>query len=544
MIRFLSIRDLAVIDTLELELGQGLSVLTGETGAGKSIVVGALALLRGGRASPDLVRTGADKAEVAAVIEMPDGTERLLRREVSAHGRSRAFVDDRVVATASLRAIGVQAIDLHGQHEHQVLLDPTAHLDLLDRYAELDGARADVHDAYEAWRAASTALDDLHQRASSRSERVEIVAFQLRELDEADVEEDEDTRLAAEQQILANADHVHRLAAEAFAELYEGDEAALGALERVWRRVAELSTLDPSFVPFLETKDSLVSQLEELAFALRPHAAGVDASPDRLQAVEDRLAKLERLKRRFGPTLADVRARHAELRDEAAGLDEGVEQAVELEKRVETTQTDYLRAATDLSKKRHEHAATLAHALEAGLADLAMPNARFEVKFDEPAQPDERLWSSRGTDQAEFYFSANPGETLKPLARIASGGELSRVMLALRTVTSSEVAGKTLVFDEVDAGIGGEAAERVGAQLRKLATHAQVLCVTHLPQIATCGTSHYRVHKVVTAGRTSTTVVGLDAEARATEIARMMTGTRLSDSVLQTARELLSQDDQ
>jgi DNA repair protein RecN (Recombination protein N) len=543
MIRFLSIRDLAVIDTLELELGHGLSVLTGETGAGKSIVVGALALLRGGRASPDLVRTGADKAEVAAVIEMPDGTEQLLRREVSAHGRSRAFVDDRVVSTATLRAIGTQAIDLHGQHEHQILVDPSAHLDLLDRYADLGPDRADVSAAYEAWRSASAALDDLRQRAFSRSERADTVAFQLRELDEADVEGGEDTRLAAEQQILANADHVHRLAAESFAELYEGDDAALGALERIWRRVAELSTLDPSFVPYLETKDTLVSQLEELAFALRPHAAGVDASPDRLQAVEDRLAKLERLKRRYGPTVADVRERHAELRDEASQLDEGVEQAVESEKRVDTTRTEYLRAAAALSTQRRQHAVPLGQALEEGLADLAMPHARFDVTFGETAQ-DERHWSDRGTDQAEFYFSANPGETLKPLARIASGGELSRVMLALRTVTSSEAAGKTLVFDEVDAGIGGEAAERVGAKLRGLSADAQVLCVTHLPQIATCGTSHYRVHKVVSDGRTATTVVPLDAEARATEIARMMTGTRVSDSVLQTARELLNNDNQ
>jgi len=538
MIRFLSIHDLAVIDSLELEFGTGLNVLTGETGAGKSIVVGALALLRGGRASADLVRTGADKAVIAAVIETPDGTEQILRREVSAHGRSRAFVDDQVVSTTALREIGARLIDLHGQHEHHVLLDPATHLDLLDRYADLGVSRDAVRTAYDAWRTAAAALADLQQRAASQSERVEMVAFQLRELDETDPEEDEDVRLTAEQQILANADHIHRLAAESYAELYEGDEAALGALERIWKRVAELSTLDPSFAPHLDTKDAVVSQLEELAFALRPHASGVEASPERLQTVEDRLARLERIKRRYGPTLADVVRRRAELCEESSQLNTGAEQSTALVHRVTATRAAYVSAATTLSERRRHHAIALATGLEAGLADLAMSHCRFEVTFDESAT-NESDWTDRGTDRAEFYFSANPGETVKPLARIASGGELSRVMLALRTVTATEARGKTLVFDEVDAGIGGEAADRVGAKLRGLSSQAQVLCVTHLPQIATYGTTHYRVNKVVVKGRTTATVSRLDDEARTAEVARMMTGTRVSEAVLQTARELL-----
>ncbi len=543
MIRFLSIHDLAVIDILELELGTGLNVLTGETGAGKSIVVGALALLRGGRASADLVRTGADKAVIAAVIETPDGTEQILRREVSAHGRSRAFVDDHVVSTTTLREIGARLIDLHGQHEHQVLLDPATHLDLLDRYADLGVNRDAVRVAYDAWRAAATALADLEQRAASQSEQAEIVAFQLQEIDDTDPEEDEDVRLTAEQQILANADHIHRLAAESYAELYEGDEAALGALERIWKRVAELSTLDPSFAPHLDTRDAVVSQLEELAFALRPHASGVEASPERLQTVEDRLARLERIKRRYGPTLADVVRRRAELREESSQLDTGVVRSTALVERVTATRAAYVSAATTLSERRRHHAGALATALEVGLADLAMSHCRFEVSFDE-SPTSESDWTDRGTDRAEFYFSANPGETVKPLARIASGGELSRVMLALRTITATEAPGKTLVFDEVDAGIGGEAADRVGARLRGLSRQAQVLCVTHLPQIATYGTTHYRVKKIIVNGRTTATVDRLDDEARAAEVARMMIGTRVSDTVLQTARELLEGEHQ
>ena len=539
MIRFLSIRDLAVIDHLQIELDAGLNVLTGETGAGKSIVVGALALLRGGRASSDLVRTGADKAVVEATTETPDGRERVLRREVSAHGRSRAFIDDRLVSTSSLRALGADLLDLHGQHEHQALLDPTSHLDLLDRYADLGTVRDEVRARFTTWRQASGDLDRVRNHTANREERADMVTFQLREIDEADPSQGEDDALAAQQQILANADRLHRLAVESYAELYDADGAALGALARVWKRVGELATLDPAFTVHLDAQGAIASQLEELAYALRPYASGVDTSPERLQAVEDRLARLERLKRRYGPTLREVISRREQLRVEAALLEGGTEREEDLRVQVVAARDAYLDVATTLSTQRRSHAAMLARTLERGLADLAMERTRFEVVFDEPAADEER-WTDRGIDQAEFYFSANPGEDLKPLARVASGGELSRVMLALRTtVTSPETSGKTLVFDEVDAGIGGAAAERIGAKLRALADRYQVLCVTHLPQIAAYGTSHHRVTKLIRNGRTTTDVKRLDTDTRASEIARMMTGSRVSSTVLQSARELL-----
>ena len=539
MIRFLSIRDLAVIDHLEIELDAGLNVLTGETGAGKSIVVGALALLRGGRASSDLVRTGADKAVVEATAETPDGRERVLRREVSAHGRSRAFIDDRLVSTSNLRALGAELLDLHGQHEHQALLDPTSHLDLLDRYADLGTVRDDVRAWFTTWRQTSGDLDRVRNHTANREERADMVTFQLREIDEADPSQGEDDALAAQQQILANADRLHRLAVESYAELYDADGAALGALARVWKRVGELATLDPTFTVHLDAQGAIASQLEELAYALRPYASGVDTSPERLQAVEDRLARLERLKRRYGPTLREVISRREQLRVEAAQLEGGTEREEDLRVQVVAARDAYLDVATTLSTQRRSHAAMLARTLERGLADLAMERTRFEVVFDEPAADEER-WTDRGIDQAEFYFSANPGEDLKPLARVASGGELSRVMLALRTtVTSPETSGKTLVFDEVDAGIGGAAAERIGAKLRALADRYQVLCVTHLPQIAAYGTSHHRVTKLMRNGRTTTDVKRLDTDTRASEIARMMTGSRVSSTVLQSARELL-----
>ena len=540
MIRFLSIRDLAVIDTLEIELETGLNVLTGETGAGKSIVIGALGLLRGGRTSAELVRTGAAKAVVEAVIEGADGAEQVVRREISAQGRSRAFVDDRLVSSNVLRGLGVRLMDLHGQHGHQALLDPDSHLELLDRFAGLGDQRMTVRDTHTAWRHAVAALDRARGQAAERAERADLVAFQLRELDDAELVAQEDAALEAEQKILANADRVHRLAAHSIAELYDGDGAALDTLDRVWKRVAELATLDQTFAPYLEAKDTVVSQLQDLAFALRAHASGIDASPERLQQVEDRLATLDRLKRRYGPSLDDVLARREELRRESGAIGSGAEQAAILAARVTATAEAYLRAARSLSAARRAHAGALADTLERSVADLAMAQTRFAVRFADPAA-DDTGWTDRGIDRAEFFFSANPGEAPKPLARIASGGELSRLMLALRTITSVDGPGKTLVFDEVDAGIGGEAAARVGAKLRALAADYQILCVTHLPQIAGYGTSHYRVSKAVLDGRTTTTVVHLDSESRAVEIARMMTGARVSDTVLQTARELLKE---
>ena len=537
MIRFLRITDLAVIDTVELELDAGLTILTGETGAGKSIIVSALALLRGARASANLVRTGMEKAVIEAVAETVDGTEHTLRREVSTQGRSRAYLDNRLVPTADLRAIGATLLDLYGQHEHQALLDPGSHLELLDRFAGLQDMGTRVHTAFEALREAQRTLDEMRTKIANRRDRLDAIAHQLRQIKDVDPCKNEDHELAAERNLLANADRIHRLASESYTELYDGDGAAMEQLDRIWKTVEELATLTPALSVHLEAKDAMLSQLQELAYALRHQASGVEASPERLQTVEDRLAKLERLKRRYGPTLADVITQRSKLQAEQEELDNTIDLQVQRE-RVDTAQAAYLRVAQELSQQRHAAAETLAASLERSLADLAMSRTRVEVKFDDSTSPEG--WTERGLDHAEFHFSANPGEELRPLARIASGGELSRVMLALRTLTSVAPPLRTMVFDEVDAGIGGAAAEQVGAKLQALAKHSQILCVTHLPQIAACGRTHHLVTKSVHDGRTLTTIRRLDDATRATELARMMTGTRVTDAALRSARELLS----
>lgn len=543
MIRFLKIHDLAVAEQIELELDNGFNVLTGETGAGKSVVVGAFGLLRGGRATSGLVRTGAEKAVVEAMIVTPGGKERILRREVSATGRSRAFVDNTLVSISSLRELVSKQLDLYGQHEHQTLLEPTSHLDLLDQYANLQTIRDEVQSLFANWRQAVDELALVTKRTITREERAEVVAFQLREIEDVNPVEGEDEALTVKQQILTNADRLHRLAAESYTELYDGDGAVLEVLERVWKRVAELAALDPIFSEHLDGRSATTSQLEELAFTLRTYVNSIDTSPEQLQVVEDRLAKLAHLKRRFGPNISEVLVRQERLRAEGIQLKDDTEIEKKLHEKILLHRESYLGGATTLSKSRQTYAPKLARTLEENLTTLAMGRSRFEVVFSQTIS-DEKHWTERGFDDAEFYFSANPGEELRPLVKIASGGELSRLMLALRTTIGvSRTTGGTLVFDEVDAGIGGEAAERVGARLRGLANENQVVCVTHLPHIAVYGTSHHRVTKAIHNGRTVTKVELLTGSDRISEVARMMTGTLISDKVLESARELLEKSE-
>lgn len=537
MIRFLSVSHLAVIDRLELEFEPGLSVLTGETGAGKSILVGAVGLLIGGRASADLVRTGEDNAAVQAVFEAPDGSDLIVRREVSAQGRSRAFVNEALVTSTALRDAVGSFVDLHGQHEHQVLLDPSAHLDLLDAFAGLMADREAVAAAFRDWQRLRDERQRLAAREQEKSSRLDFLSFQLAEIDRVAPRAGEDDDLASTRQVLANADRLQRLCTDAYAALYDGDEAALPALATVWKKVADLASVDPTFAPYVEARDAIKPQLEDLAFFLRSYSQNIDASPARLQEIEDRLALLERLKKKHGPSLDEVLARAAVLRRERDEIEHATERVAELDAALEQARGAYGRTAGDLSNRRRAAALEFGRALEKALADLAMGKTRCEVRFADDRG--EEQWSERGLDEAEFYISPNPGEDLRPLARIASGGELSRIMLALKTLASTDAPGKTLIFDEVDAGIGGAVADVVGSRLRALGDRCQVLCITHLPQIAAYGSTHYRIDKTVRAGRTTTTVARVDGPDRQAEIARMIGGVEVSASVLASAREMI-----
>jgi DNA repair protein RecN (Recombination protein N) len=545
MLRFLRIRNLAVIEAVDVEFDSGFNVLTGETGAGKSIVVEAVGLLLGARASPDLVRTGEAHAAIEAIFENPSrpfgasGADIVVRREITSQGRSRSFINGALATAGALRDLAARLVELHGQHEHQALLDPLTHLPVLDEYADLGDRVARVADVWTVVRDAREQLERSRMDDREKAARLDLIAFQLGEIEKAGPKPGEDEALAAKRQVLASAERIERVCEEAYAALYDSDGAVLGGLAGVWKRVAELATIDAQFAPYIEARDGIKGQLEDLAFFLRRYADGVDASPERLQEVEDRLALLERLKRKYGPTLDDVMARGRALALERELLTRSGEQADELQRRLTEATDRYLAAARDLSRRRRDAAGRFARAVEALVAELAMPRTRFEVRFNAGELGPEE-WSDRGVDRAEFYVSPNLGEQLRPLARIVSGGELSRVMLALKTLTAGDTAGKTLIFDEVDAGIGGRVAEVVGTRLRALGNRFQVLCITHLPQIAARGSTHFRIDKNVRGGRTVTSVERLTDTGRVEEVGRMIGGAVITDQARATAREMLT----
>ena len=538
MIRYLAIRNLAVIESVAVDFEQSFNILTGETGAGKSILVEAVGLLLGGRATQDLIRTGEDVATVEAIFETEDGTELIVRREITSQGRSRAFINGALATAAALKDLSNRLVELHGQHEHQQLLDPTQHLALLDAWAGLDGARSDVAAAFANVRSLREQLDRLRMDDRERAARLDLVEFQLGELQKASLQAGEDETLASERQLLRSADTIQRLCGESYAELYDSEEAALTVLGRIWKRVSELAAIDPRFAPYLEARDSIKAQLDDLAFTLRDFADGIDASPGRLQQVEDRLALLERLKRKHGGTLEDAIAHRDRLAAEHQALTGGQSTVAEIEQQLVEAGRKFLGAARKLSASRRDAAPKFGKQVETELADLAMERTRFEVRLT--TSEGEGQWTDAGIDSGELFLSPNVGEDPRPLAKIVSGGELSRVMLALKTLAANESGpAKTLIFDEVDAGIGGRVATVVGEKLASLGDRFQVLCITHLPQIAACGRSHFLIDKRVQGRRTVTSVSRLEGEDRVTEIARMMGGSAAGQKALESARELI-----
>ena len=538
MIRTLAIRNLAVIESVTVEFEPSFNILTGETGAGKSILVEAVGLLLGGRASQDLVRTGADLATVEALFDV-EGEEIVVRREITAQGRSRAFIGGALATAGALKELADRLVELHGQHEHQQLLDPEQHLPMLDDWAGLLVDQQTVAARFGTVRELRARLDRTRMDARERSARLELVAFQLGELTKANPQPGEDEELATLRQVLRQADTIHRLCSASYGELYESEGSVLASLGHVWKRVTELAAIEPRFATHLDQRDAIKAQLEDLAFSLRDYSDNIDASPARLEQVEQRLALLEQLKRKHGPTLAEVIARREALTAEHLNLTGDGGSAADIASALEAASSSYLDAARQLSRARRTAARTFATALERELTELAMDRTRFEVRFEAREEP--AGWSERGIDVGEFYLSPNPGEDLRPLARIVSGGELSRIMLALKTLAAGDAVSKTLIFDEVDAGIGGRVATVVGEKLRALGTRFQVLCISHLPQLAAAASTHFHIEKSVRDSRTVTTVARLADAARVEELARMLAGASVGEQSRASARELLGQ---
>ncbi|MCA9604964.1 MAG: DNA repair protein RecN [Myxococcales bacterium] len=561
MLTVLRIKNLAIIDELEVELGSGLNVITGETGAGKSILIGALGLVLGAKGRAELVRTGAKQAEVEALFELGEDDEArarlaeagievehelLIRRVLGSNGRTRAYVNGTLTTATQLTELARGLVDISSQHEHQTLVDPATHLGFLDAFGQLAGAREAVAEAHRALKDADEALGQRRDAVSARGEREDFLRFQIREIEELDPQPGEDEALAAERSRLMHAERLVAASGGAEEALYSSDDAICSALDRIARAVRDGASLDPTLAPHAEAIEGALAQLEDAARELRAYAEDVRVDPERLAEVEDRVHRLRRLTRKHGGDVEGVLARRDEMRAELAEL-EGVEEAIErLERERLAALTRASKEAKALSKKRKQIADALGNAIGKELATLGMGEAKIEVQVEPLAERRGELavegarLSETGIDRVEFLIAPNRGETPRLLRKIASGGELSRALLAVKRVLAGVGRAALYVFDEVDAGVGGAVAEVIGRKLSEVAAHHQVICVTHLAQIAVYGDRHYRVVKRPVGERTESSIDRLAEAERLEEIARMVGGLEVTTSTRKAAKEMLT----
>ena len=549
MLTDLNIKNFAIIDNLHVSFQRGLNILTGETGAGKSIIIDAVNLVLGGRASADLIRTGEEEATVEAIFDLagrPElpallaemgidcSDELLVRRTIARSGRNRVFLNGGLSTLAVLAEVTRQLINIYGQHESQSLLKPENHLQLLDGCAGLEPVRTAYGALFARYRSVREQLAALATGEREAAQRLDLLSFQSEEIAKAALKAGEEEELLQERHLLAHAEKLLQRSQSAYDLLYGGDVTILGSLGEALGAVREVSTIDPSLAPLLDAMQGGYLQLEDAALSLRDYAGRVEADPVRLQAVDDRLDLLNRLKKKYGATIEEILAYKAAIDRELEQLVNRDRSRGDLEGELEVLSAELRTEGEELSRQRRDAATRMEAAMERELHQLAMKNARFTVALGPLAEPREL-----GADRVEFLFTPNPGEAPKPLAKIASGGELSRLMLALKQI-HPESSVPTLIFDEVDTGISGATSALVGKKLQNVAAGQQVLCITHLPQVAACADHHFLVKKVVVDGRTVTGVSPLDADGRVAELARLLGGERITDTTLQHAREMIA----
>jgi len=543
----LSIENYAVIEALRVRFHRGLNLLSGETGSGKSIVVDALGLLFGARTSSEVIRAGADRARISGIFEIAakpalleeagielEDNEILIEREILAHGKSRAFLANRPVTAALLRDLAPHLGDIHGQHDQQQLFSNAVQREMLDQFAGAD--TAGVARIFREWREASAELEELNRTAQEKLRLADLWSFQLQEIESVAPRAGEDAELENERRVLRNFVRIEESANAAYGALYDAPESAAAQLRAVAKKMEELARIDDSIAPILATLQPAAIAVDEAAHSLRHYLAKLEADPARLEEVESRLAALEKLKRKYGATMEEVLGFLERVRGDLRTVETSNERRDALEKRTAELAREFESAAAKLSAARKNAARQLARRVETELASLAMERTRVEIRVTAAA------WSESGADAVEFLISPNPGEEPKALEKIASGGELSRVALALKTCTApakSQKIPRTLVFDEVDAGVGGSAAEAVGRRLKKLSATSQVLCVTHLAQIAGFADHHYYVEKRSEKSRTLATIEELSAAERTREIGRMLSGERVTPEALRHAEQLI-----
>jgi len=545
MLLELAVENYAVVDRLRVRFHPGLNLLTGETGSGKSIVVDALGLLFGGRASSEVIRTGAAKARVSGLFEIGDKAigrvlepagfevedgELLIEREILASGKSRVYVGSRPATVAVLRDLAPYLGDIHGQHDQQLLFLPEAQLDILDSFAHSREQRRAVRDAFSVWRATEAELKQLETAEQEKLRMLDLWQFQANEIEAESLAPGEDIQLEEERRIQMNAGKLLENASAAFEMLYEAEDSAYTVLRSAVRKLE-----DPSFDEVRIALEPAVIAVQEASDTLRSFLSKFEANPARLEEIEMRLAALGKLKRKYGGTVEEVLAFHATVRGQISAAEGAGERMTHLRTELGVLATEYRHAAAELTKVRAAAAKELGLRVEKELASLAMERTVFQVALEQTA------WTGSGADRVQFLVSPNRGEEPKPMDRIASGGEISRIALALKTCVIGVQKGplRTLVFDEVDTGIGGMAADGVARRLKQLASVNQVLCVTHLPQIASFADHHYRVEKVESQGRTVARMEELSQDGRRQEIGRMLSGARVTPEALKNADEMI-----
>ncbi len=571
MLLELQIRDFAIIDRLHLRLEEGFNVLTGETGAGKSIIIDALGTLRGEKADVTFVRAGCSRARIEGVFSLDDSAhvtpmlqeyglldeddgQVILAREISAEsGRSVARINGRAVSTGVLREVGCRLIDIHGQHEGLSLFNPRTHLEMLDRFGELTPLRAEVADLAARLRRTREELAELRRSEARRQERMEELRFLIEDVAAVKLRPGEEEELLRERAVVQNAARITGLANDTYASLYEGREAGRAAARPVIEATAEiaaaldeLSRLDPSIGPVAAQASDLHYQAEDLAAALRSYRLSLDFEVDRIDQIEDRLTVLRELQRKYGGDIAQILERAGRAEAEIERLANSAEHIAGLERQEAAQLADLARVALDLSARRRAVGDTLSQLIEGAMGDLAMPNIRFSVRMERSTHSAgvpvpggaPVAFDKTGVDQVEFMISPNPGEPLKPLARVASGGESARLLLALKSILSRVDEVPTLIFDEIDVGVGGRAGQVVGQKLWAITANHQVVCITHLPQVAAFADAHYHISKEFSSDRTRTNVHLLAAEQRVDELAAMLDGTP-SEHSRANAREII-----
>jgi DNA repair protein RecN (Recombination protein N) len=547
----------AVIDHAIAVFGPGLNLLTGETGAGKSILVDALALLMGGKSSAEVIRHGADRAVVSCVFEATpgaeaileengidvEGTEIILRREILASGKGRVFVNNQPATVAVLKELAPELALVHAQTETLNSFDQGQQRHLLDRFA---GITLDaVADAHSKWKQASEKLADLLEGEQNRLRMVDLWTYQSKEIDAAKLEPGEDEALETEKRVLANAEKLYAAAMGAFDQLYEGGISVEACLRAAIKHVEELARYDGKFTESVQQLQSTRAIIDDVATSLRDYAEHINASPDRLAEIEDRLAIVDRLKRKYGKTVAEIMAFGEEVSRKLSEVEDRDEILKGLRAEVDQAGAEYRKAAAALTAERKAAAGRLAKQAETQINSLAM-KVRFEI--DVASNESHPHWSAAGWDEVEYRIATNAGEPVKPLHEIASGGEMSRVMLALKVAVEETTSKnkrktptpRTLVFDEIDIGIGGRAAEAVGQKLKALSRGQQILCVTHLPQIAAFADQHFLIDKRESGGRTKTQIRLLDQRQSTHEVARMLSGATVTETSLQHAAQMIA----